>query len=219
MNHLTLVFDLDGTLTDSRPGIVRCFVHALRSLGARVPEAAQIESLIGAPLRGAFVTLLGSDAFADDAVTVFREMYAVSGLYECAVYAGVESVIESLQRESAAMFVATSKPHVFAERVLEHCGLSRFFRRVYGAELTGERADKRELLAHVLQEETLDPAEMVMIGDRSHDVIAARANGAHSIGVAWGYGSVDELRSAGADRICATPAELIRCVGAVAVAC
>jgi len=208
MNQPILVFDLDGTLMNSREGILRCIAHALRTLGRDVPDEADLERLIGAPLRQMFVTLLGSGDMADSAVGVFRERYGSEGLYECCLYPGIAEALEVLERESAAMFVATSKPRHYAEQVLAHFGLTRFFRRIYGSEFTGERADKSELLEHLIREETLTPSDVVMIGDRQHDVAAALANGTESIGVLWGYGSAEELRDAGAAHLCVSPAEL-----------
>jgi phosphoglycolate phosphatase len=207
---LPLVFDLDGTLTDPSEGITRCIRHALGRIGAACPPESDLARYIGPPLPEIFATILGEGDGARLATAAFRERYGTVGLFENRPYDGVADALAVLQSRGHRLFVGTSKPWQFAERILERFGLDRFFTRVYGCELTGERADKAELLAHLLQTEQLDGA--VMIGDRKYDVAAARANGMRSIGVTWGFGSVDELREAGADAICDTPADLIQTV-------
>lgn len=201
-----LIFDLDGTLTDSREGITRCIAHALRNLEAPVPETAELERWIGVPLHDAFAEALGSRERAAEAVACFRERYSTVGLFENAVYPGIVDALRALQERSATMFVATNKPQEYAERILDHFELTPFFRRVYGAGLRGE--DKAVLVAELLEREAVRPGEAFMIGDRKHDVLAARANGVATIGVAWGFGSLDELRDAGADTICMSVADL-----------
>lgn len=210
MRHTTLIFDLDGTLADPRVGITRSFQHALERLGLPAPPLAELERLIGPPMREAFTMLLGSAVDVDRAVAVFRERYSTIGAFEAEVYPGMVEALEKLEARGARLFVATSKPHVYARAILEHFGLLKFFRAVYGCELSGERADKAELLRHLLAEEGLVPStEIVMIGDRKHDIAGARANGLASIAVRWGFGSEDELREAGPDRICASIDELM----------
>jgi phosphoglycolate phosphatase len=207
-----LIFDLDGTLADPRAGILRCIGHALAHAGASAPRDVQLEQYIGPPLRDVFASILGAeDPRIDAAFRAFREEYGTQGLFEKHLYPGILETLRALQDLAPGMFIATSKPREFAERIAAHFDLTSFFRGIYGCELTGERADKAELLAHLLQEQSLDPADAVMIGDRKYDVAAARANGIRSIGVTWGYGSLDELTQAGADTICHSPADLIRC--------
>lgn len=208
-----LIFDLDGTLTDSREGITRCFVHALEQAGVEVPETAELERWIGAPLWDAFAAVLSPQERVALAVRCFRERYATVGMYENSLYPGIEEALRALQERSEAMFVATSKPTEYADRIIDHFGLRRYFRHVYGSELSGERADKSVLLAHVLERESLAGNGVVMIGDRKHDIIAARTNGVSSLGVAWGFGSLEELREAGADRICGSVPELVGMLG------
>jgi phosphoglycolate phosphatase len=191
------LFDLDGTLTDPKTGITRSVQYALERLGRPVPEADELTWMIGPPLITSFTELLGGADEAQDAVRFYRERYSDVGLFENEVYAGIPSLLQKLQEQGVRPFVATSKLHVFARRILDHFELSRFFIETYGSELDNRNADKRDLIRHLLDRERFDPAGAVMIGDREHDAIGARANGLASIGVTWGYGSRAELLEAG----------------------
>lgn len=202
----TLIFDLDGTLTDPREGIIGCLRHALHDIGAEIPSAAALEQCIGPPLRDALASLLGDDATAERALAVFRERYGRTGLFENALYPGLEQALETLAPIAPAMFIATSKPQEFADRIADHFGLRRFFRAIYGCGMNGELSDKADLIRHLMTRENVIDA--VMIGDRRHDIIAAHANGIRAVGVTWGFGSLDELREAGADAICTSFAAL-----------
>ena len=144
----------------------------------------------------------------EEAVRWYRQRFAAKGLYENQVYAGVPAMLEHAQQAATLMYVATSKPAVYAERIVQHFGLAQHFRQVYGAELDGRREDKADLLAYVLASEGVSAQAAVMIGDRAADVRAAKANGVRSIGVLWGYGSAHELLDAGVDILCKTPSEL-----------
>jgi phosphoglycolate phosphatase len=205
-----LLFDLDGTLTDPKPGIVGSLRFALNQLGVSCPGDDVLATFIGPPLRGTFAMLLDTSEASriEEAMGLYRQRFAATGLYENQVYAGIPAMLEQAQQAAAAMYVATSKPAVYAERIVQHFGLDHHFRRVYGAELDGRREDKADLLAYVLASEGVNAEAAVMIGDRAADVRAARANGVRSIGVLWGYGSADELLDAGVDILCKTPSEL-----------
>jgi phosphoglycolate phosphatase len=206
-----VLLDLDGTLTDPRTGIVRCIRHALDRLERPCPAESVLASYIGPPLRGTFQTLLATSdrALVERAMEMYRERFAEVGLYENAVYEDIPATLEALGRVGHRLFVATSKPAVFAERIVRHFALHRHFAAVYGPTLDGRLDDKAELLAHLLQAERLAAADVVMVGDRAADVVAARRNGVRSIGALWGYGSREELLAAGADAICAAPRELL----------
>jgi phosphoglycolate phosphatase len=210
----SLLFDLDGTLTDSRDGIIRCIAHALHELGETVPEPADFERFIGPPLVESFAVLLAApdDERIARAIALYRERYVRTGLYENRVFPGIPGLLHELSERGLTLFVATSKPSVYATRIAEHFGLDRFFHGIYGPECDGTRNDKAELLAHLLEVEGLVAADTVMIGDRKHDVIGARANGLAAIGVTWGYGSRAELAAAGADAIVDTMPELITAI-------
>lgn len=203
-----LLFDLDGTLTDSRLGIARCMRHALERLQAPCPGDAVLALHIGGSLRAAFAALLPEPdpALVDRALALYRERYADTGLYENTVYPGIPAALEQLATQ-ARLLVATQKYAPYAVTIVEHFGLSRHFAGIYGTDL-GHPEEKVEVLAHLLQTEHVAPAEAVMIGDRAHDVLAARAHGVRTLGVLWGYGSRNELEDAGAVALCETPAAL-----------
>lgn len=203
-----LFFDLDGTLTDPREGIVGCIRHALRRLECVVPPDPELDCCIGPPLRESFCRLAG-EARADAAVEHYRERFREVGMFENSVYPGVPQALQALEAAGWRLLVVTSKPGVFAEQILRHFELARYFAAIHGSELSGLRADKSELIAHVLVVEGIVPAGALMIGDRSHDVVGARNNGLRSAGVLWGYGSREELTAAGADRLYASLAELL----------
>jgi phosphoglycolate phosphatase len=202
------LFDLDGTLTDPKIGITRSIQYALQQLGRPVPEADALTWMIGPPLLASFAKLLGDEADAAEALRLYRVRFSDVGLFENEVYPGIAELLARLRRQEMRLFVATSKPHVFATRIVEHFGLSGFFERVYGSELDNRNADKRDLLRHLVTTEDLDPATAVMIGDREHDAIGARTVGMPAIGVTWGYGSRQELLAAGVVRLVERPDEL-----------
>jgi phosphoglycolate phosphatase len=195
-----LIFDLDGTLTDPREGITRCYVHALEQLGLTAPAAEALERYIGPGLREALAELLATTDAAriEEAVTIYRERFATVGLFENFPYPSVHATLRALTDAGYALWVCTSKPRVYAERILEHFDLASYFRGVYGCELDGAMSDKAELLAHLLEREAILPATAIMIGDRKHDMRAARLNGTHCIGVTYGFGDLVELQEAGA---------------------
>ena len=205
-----LLFDLDGTLTDPKPGIVGCIRFALDQLAIACPDEAVLAGFIGPPLRETFALLLGT-AEADpieEAMALYRRRFAETGLYENQVYDGVRTMLEHAAGSAAAMYVATSKPAMYADRIVKHFDLAGHFRKVYGPELDGRYDNKAELLAHLLEAERITPDVAVMIGDRAADIRAAKANGLRSVGVLWGYGSESELVDAGADILFHTPDDL-----------
>lgn len=204
----TIFFDLDGTLTNPKPGITRSIQYALKTLGQAVPDEDELTWCIGPPLHASLKKLTGTDALADRALLLYRERFADIGLFENEAYGGIEETLSALAATSPRMFVATSKPAVYAERIVDHFGLRRYFARVFGSELDSTRVDKSDLLRYALGETAVDPRNAVMIGDRSHDVVGAKRNGMTAIGVLYGYGSEDELREAGVHHICATHPDL-----------
>ena len=203
------LFDLDGTLTDPGEGFVNCVTHALSSLGCMKYPASEIRTHVGPPLEETLRKLLdGDEARVQAAVALYRERYGSRGYLENAVYPGIEGTLEELRHRGIALFVATSKPSLFAERILEHFRLTRFFQGIYGSEFDGTHSNKARLIAHVLRTESLAPASTSMIGDRAHDVVAAASNGVRPIGVLWGYGSREELSRAGATVLCEDPSQV-----------
>lgn len=202
----TWFFDLDGTLTDPKVGITQCIRHAMQKLGESPPPGDELTWSIGPPLHGTFSELLG-EARAAEAVTHYRERFASVGWQENVPYDGIHDALQRLQDSGATLYVATSKPRVFAERIISHFGFEPYFRRVFGCELDGTHGEKTDLLRYALGE--IAPCDNVtMIGDRKFDIEAARANGVRAVGVTYGYGSVDELTAAGADALVAAPADI-----------
>lgn len=214
---MNILFDLDGTLTDPREGILTCFKYALDELQVESPADRTLEGMIGPPLRESFTALLGADdeERIDRAISLYRERFSRKGLYENALYPEISEALAQLREMGCSLFVATSKPHVFAQRIIDYFELGEFFRAIHGSELDGSNADKRDLLTHVLRMESLSATGTVMIGDRAQDILAARANGMSSIGVLWGYGSRQELAMAGADVLCEEPQMLVEAVSLI----
>ena len=201
-------FDLDGTLTDPKPGITRSIQYALTRLDLAAPPEDELTWCIGPPLRASLMKLLGTDDLADRALLLYRERFADIGLFENDVYPGIEDTLSAFAGSGRRLFVATSKPGVYAERIIDHFKLRVYFERVFGSELDGTRADKTDLLGYALRSAGVDPATAMMIGDRSHDMVGARNNGMTALGVLYGYGSEAELLGAGAHHVCATPQAL-----------
>jgi phosphoglycolate phosphatase len=208
---VNIVCDLDGTLMDPREGFVASLTYALETLGSSVYTDDELQRHVGPPLEETLTLLLGNDPErVTRAVALYRERYGKQGWLETAVYPGIRSALTNLQEAGATLFVATSKPHVFADRILSHFGLQRFFRAIYGSEFDGTNANKGQLIAHLLKTESLSPQMTVMVGDRAHDVIGALTNGVIPIGALWGYSSRQELTAAGAAIVCEHPGFLAR---------
>ena len=210
MTIKNLLLDLDGTLTDSRPGITRSIEHALTRLGLPVPAEAEMVQLIGPPLKQTFEQLLPdpTEVNVDEAIRLFRERFTDIGIFENSVYSGIPESLEKLLSDGCHLFLATSKPQIFARRILKHFNLDHFFEGIYGSEMDGTRQDKTGLIEYLLETENLKNKEAVMIGDRSHDILGGIANNLQTIGVLWGYGSKLELESAGVHSLAAHPDDL-----------
>ncbi len=202
-----IFFDLDGTLTDPWVGITRCIRHALEQAGVDAPPAEDLTWCIGPPLRESLEALLGDRAAAEVALQHFRARFAETGLYENRLYDGVPEALGLLRDEGVALFVATSKPEVYATRIVDHFGLARFFQGVFGATLHGERTGKADVLRWALGESGVSPGAAVMVGDRSHDMLGAAANGMLAAGALYGYGTREELEAAGARLLLDSPGE------------
>jgi len=202
--------DLDGTLTDPFAGISRCIIHALEAMEFPVPEPEDLKSWIGPPLRQSFERYLESLGGGDPdcAVRLYRERFSRTGLYENRLYDGISELMEQLHGHAFSLIVATSKPGVYASEIVRHFQLDRWLTAVHGSELDGSHSDKVDLLAYIVERESINPAESFMIGDREFDMRAARVHGLEAIGVLWGYGSPMELLDAGAGTLVSSPGEL-----------
>lgn len=215
----TLLFDLDGTLTDPREGILGCIRHALARLGRKhLPTDEELAWCIGPPLRVSYQRILQTEdpQLIERAVEYYRERYRGPGKFENRVYDGIPEALARLKNKGYRMLVCTAKPAVYANDIVRHFGLAPYFDGLYGADLGGKLDHKPDLLAHLLRTERLDPKGCLMIGDRKHDVLAAKENGARCLGVLWGYGSAEELTEAGADALCESPHDLAKAVDKLA---
>lgn len=205
-----VLFDLDGTLTDNSAGIVKSARIGLGSVGVDDVSDQQIRAEIGPPLRSMFTNLGLSDSQLEDAIAGYRSYYTDRGVLENTVYDGVEPVLIALSEHGTMLAVATSKPETFAQKILDHFGLTGYFDFVGGATLDGSRETKSAVVTHTLAALGMDAGPAVMIGDRRHDIEGARTAGVErSIGVTWGFGSRNELETAGATITIDDPAELI----------
>jgi phosphoglycolate phosphatase len=204
----SVLLDLDGTLVDSRPGIVASCSAALRGLGHDPGEALDIA--IGPPLEDILRTLLQTygDDRIDEAVVAYRQHYGQSGLLGSEAYSGIRGALEAMQGAGLRIYLATSKREVFARRILENLKLATYFDGIHGSVPGGTLDHKPELLAHILSEQDVSASHSLMVGDRRHDIVGARAVGMRSLGVLWGYGSRHELETAGADQLVERPADL-----------
>jgi len=196
MHYQNILFDLDGTLTDPREGITRSIQFALGKMGIDEPDITKLEHFIGPPLLQAFMLNYGFDeARAWEAVGFYRERFSVTGLYENRVFDGVTELLETLAGQDRQLYIATSKPWVYAREIGRHFDFARHFKVIYGSELDGTRSDKVELISHLLAEEMLDPSQTLMIGDRKHDLLGGKRNGLDVVAVGYGFGSREELKA------------------------
>lgn len=208
MKYSTLLFDLDGTLTDSEPGIVNGVRLALREYGID-PDPDLLRSFIGPSLYSSFRnTLHFSEDDARHAVSVYRRYYNEQGLFENDVYEGILPLLDTLAASGRRLFVATAKPEHFARRICDHFALTPRFITVHGADQDCGRVEKDQVIRHVLDVEGLDPQHVLMIGDRKYDILGAQANGIDSLGVLYGYGDLEELQKAGASHLAPTVADM-----------
>jgi len=206
----SILFDLDGTLTDPKPGITRSIRFALESLGKPAPDVHELNWCIGPPLKESFERLLQSqnEELLQKALGHYRDRFAKTGMFENTVYDGIPAALKRLSSLGFHLYVATSKPSVFASAILEHFHLSQFFRHIYGSELNGHLSNKAELVSHILQTENLDPESTIIVGDRKHDIVAGKMNGTYTAGVSYGYGTKKELADACPDVCFDTPEEI-----------
>ena len=202
-----IYFDLDGTLTDPYEGITRCILYALDELGYPHPDDDYLYSCIGPPLWDTFPELVGEE-LTKKAVALYRERFVDVGWKENKPYEGIHDALANVAEAGHTLFVATAKPHMHAARIIEHFGMGDYIHNVYGSELDGTRATKTDLLKFAVDKNP-GTVTRIMIGDRRHDLAGAIANDIEPVGVTWGYGSLEELETAGATAIAHSPAELV----------
>lgn len=203
----TILFDLDGTLTDSGEGIINCATLALTHFGLPVPDRETMRQFVGPPLRDTFIKFGVPADKTEEAITVYRSRYLPIGKYENEPYSGIRELLERLQADGHRLYVATSKPESTALDILTRFDLARYFDRICGATMDGSRDEKSQVIAYLL-EQTPEAGSAIMVGDTAFDVLGAAAHGIPTVGVSWGYGEARDMESAGAKAIAHTMDEL-----------
>ena len=198
-----ILFDLDGTLTDSGEGIINCATLALEHFGLPVPDRTTMRVFVGPPLDETFVKFGVPKERAQEAITVFRRRYTTVGKFENFPYPGIAEMLQKLKENGHRLFVATSKPEIMAVEILEKFGLAQYFEQICGATLDGSRSKKEDVISYLL-EKTGSSEAAIMVGDTAFDVIGAAAHGIPAIGVAWGYGKTQDMITAGAVSVAET---------------
>jgi phosphoglycolate phosphatase len=198
-----ILFDLDGTLTDSAPGVINSVIYALSKFGIEVTDGKELYKFIGPPLWESFKKFYGfSDEDTNKAADYCHEYYSNKGIYENRPFEGLEDLLKLLKTNDKTLIVATAKLEAHAKRILEHFGIAGYFTYIAGANIDGTRVKKDEIIFYALKSCNIsDRSKVIMIGDREHDIVGAKKNSIHSIGVLYGYGSKEELEKAGADYI------------------
>lgn len=202
-----ILFDLDGTLTDSGEGIINCAALALEHYGIPVPSREEMRVFVGPPLHETFVKFGVPEDKAAEAIEIYRSRYIPIGMFENSPYPGIREMLEKLQAQGHQLYVATSKPEWMSVKILEHFDLAKYFTRICGASMDTSRSSKSAVIAYLL-EQCSDVSQAVMVGDTAFDVIGASAHGIPTIGVSWGYGKVADMEKAGATAIAHTTEEL-----------
>lgn len=206
-----ILFDLDGTLTDSRQGIINSFLYALKKMGIEETDYGKLEKFIlGPPLAMSFRELYNFDEeHIEAAIAFYREYFTERGMFENRVYPGIANLLNSLNESGCSLMVATSKPAVYTKQILEHFELDKLFSAICGSQLDGRYSSKKEIISMAInQVSNPTPEEFVMIGDRKYDIIGAKGNGIDGIGVTYGYGTRSELTEVAADKIVSSVTEL-----------
>ncbi|MBO4864838.1 MAG: HAD hydrolase-like protein [Eubacterium sp.] len=215
-----LFFDLDGTLTQSEFGIINSITYALEQMGIKVADRESVKRFIGPPLIKALKEFYQmNDEDADKAAKIYRERYSGGEMFNAPLYPGIEDVVKTLHENGFKLYVVTSKPTVYAKKIVEHFNILQFFENVIGPELGDKSYSKDELVAAAIKEAAGDNeinlADYVMIGDRFYDIDGANANSIDSIGVLYGYGKRDELEKAGATHIAETAEDILKVKGII----
>ncbi len=209
--YKNILFDLDGTLTDPGVGITNSAAYALAKYGIKIIDRSELYKFIGPPLKNSFMEYFGfSEAESLQAVEYYREYFRDKGIFENKVYEGIPEMLQALKNAGKTIILATSKPEAFAQKILEHFDLLKYFDFVAGATMDGVRSKKADVIRYAIEKSQIsDLAETIMVGDREHDIIGANENGISSIGVLFGYGSMEELEKAGAMYIVGAPLEIL----------
>ena len=213
MEKKAVLFDLDGTLTDSGEGIINCAILALEHFGLPIPTREEMRVFVGPPLSETFVQYGVPADKTDEAIAVYRSRYIPIGKFENRPYDGIRELLETLQARGHKLYVATSKPEGMSIDILNHFDLAKYFTMICGAAMDMSRNSKEAVIAYLL-EKSGEKENMVMVGDTKFDVIGAKHHGIPCIGVSWGYGTVEEISAAGAAAIADSPKELLALIEA-----
>ena len=205
----TILFDLDGTLTDSGEGIINCVIYALEKFGLPIPPRENLRYFVGPPLHESFVKQGVPAEQAEEAVAAYRERYVPTGMFENTPYPGVRELLEKLKAEGHTLYVASSKPEWMCVDILKHFDLANYFAQICGATMDTSRTNKEAVIEYLIQENGRAD-NMIMVGDTKFDVLGAKAHGIPCIGVSWGYGSVAEMHEAGAVSVADTMEQLLK---------
>jgi len=205
---LNIFFDLDGTLLDSQSGIIQSLQHALTETAGIEPSSDELRPMIGSSLPHILGNFLGPHGEVADAINHYRDFYQEEAMFDAEVYDGVFEMFDTFMTAEVGLYIATSKPHAFANQIAQHFGLTDAITHVFGSELDGTNSDKSSLLQYALDETGFEPAKCIMIGDREMDIFGAKNNDINNIGALWGYGAAEELRMAEADMMAGHPEEV-----------
>ena len=205
----TILFDLDGTLTDSGEGIINCAILALEHFDLPIPDREEMRTFVGPPLHESFIRHGVPADKTDEAIRVYRSRYIPIGAYENTPYPGVEELLKTLKEQGHTLYVATSKPEAMSIKILEHFGLAHYFDRICGASMDTSRSTKEDVIAYLLELSGRDE-NILMVGDTKFDVIGAAVHSIPTIGVSWGYGKVADMEAAGARAIAYSMEELLQ---------
>lgn len=204
----TIMFDLDGTLTDSGEGIIKCASLALEHFGLPVPDWEEMRTFVGPPLGESFMRYGVPQERVEEAIAVYRSRYIPIGKFENHPYPGIRELLEQLKQHGHTLFVATSKPEAMSIEILEHFDLAKYFRQICGATMDGTRSSKASVIEYLIAGNGRD-GQMIMVGDTKFDILGAKAHGIPAVGVAWGYGAVSQMQQAGAAAIAQSPEQLL----------
>lgn len=207
----TILFDLDGTLTDSGEGIINSAIPALEHFGLPVPSREEMRVFVGPPLHETFQRFGVPADKTDEAIRVYRSRYIPTGMFENTPYTGIQELLETLKENGYTLYVATSKPEEMSVTILKRFGLAQYFARICGASVDTSRSTKDAVIAYLL-EQSGAKEDMVMVGDTKYDILGAKAHGIPAIGVSWGYGCVEEMEQAGAVGIADTMEQLLELI-------
>ena len=204
----TILFDLDGTLTDSGEGIINCVIYALERFGLPIPPRDSLRYFVGPPLHESFIRQGIPADRAEEAVAVYRERYVPTGMFENTPYPGIRQLLEGLKAEGYTLYVASSKPEWMCVEILKHFELDGYFDMICGATMDTSRTNKEAVIAYLL-EQNHTSGEIIMVGDTKFDILGAKAHGIPAIGVSWGYGEAAQMLDAGAVAIADSTEQLL----------